>query len=138
MKKVISKFAILGMSILVSAQPAQSDFNSFWQQFKSAVLNNDRNAVAGMVNYPFETYEIDRTIKTRTKPAFLKLYKELFDGEVDAKKCFAKAKPMKESAKRYNVSCPFRKDSGGDEPFVYEFVLTRSGWKFASFANINE
>ncbi len=127
------------MTALTSGQPAHPDFNSFWQNFKTAVKNNDRNAVAGMVNYPFETYEYDRTIKTRTKLAFLKLYyKDIFDGEVDANKCFAKAKPTRESAKSYTVGCAFRSDSSGEEPFVYGFVLTKTGWKFASFANINE
>src|SRR6266852_1447304 len=129
-KKIISLFIILGLTPLAFGQPAKTDFNSFWQNFKTAVMNNNKNAVAGMVNYPFETYAYDRTIKTRTNAAFLKLYKEIFDGEVDAKKCFAKAKPEKETAKRYNVGCPFRSDSGGGgEPFVYEFVLTKTGWK---------
>ena len=138
-KKIISLFMILGLTPLAFAKPAQSDFNSFWQVFKTAVVNNDKNAVAGMVNYPFETYAYDRTIKTRTKPAFLKLYKQVLDGEVDAKKCFATAKPRKDTAKKYSIACPFRSDSGGGgEPFVYTFVLTKTGWKFAGFENINE
>ena len=138
MKKAISLFMILGLTSFAFAQPEQTEFSSFWHHFKTAVIKNDKNAVAGMVNYPFETYAMDRTIKTRTKVAFLKRYKEIFDNETDAKKCFAKAKPTKETAKRYTVACPFRSDSSGEEPFVYEFVLTKTGWKFASWNNINE
>lgn len=138
MKKAISLFMTLGLTALVFGQPAQPDFNSFWQNFKTAVMKNDKNAVAGMVRYPFEIGSPNGTDKTRTKVAFLKLYKWIFDDETDTKKCFAKAKPTKETAKRYTISCPFRSDSSGGEPFVYEFVLTKTGWKFASWDNINE
>ncbi|HQU83559.1 MAG TPA: hypothetical protein PKY59_10555, partial [Pyrinomonadaceae bacterium] len=76
----------------------------------------------------------------KTKANFLKRYNEIFYGEADAAKCFKTSPLNRVSAKRYEISCGFRKDTIGDggEPLVYTFELTKSGWKFTSFDNINE
>ena len=78
--------------------------------------------------------------RIRTRAQFMKQYTHIFAGEVNATRCFETAKPQmdKGKTKEFYVTCPFAKDSGGDEPFVYTFKLTRSGWRFVSFENINE
>ena len=73
----------------------------------------------------------------RTRAQLLKRYKQVFNGETNAAKCFASAKPQKdpERPKEFTVGC----DNGsGQEVIVYGFVLTKLGWKFRSLDNINE
>ena len=73
----------------------------------------------------------------RTRAQLLKRYKQVFNGEANAAKCFASAKPQKDPQrpKEFTVGC----DNGyGQEVIVYRFVLTRMGWKFKSLDNINE
>ena len=59
-----------------------------------------------------------RSIKTKTE--LLKRYKEVFNEQSDAAKCFAKKEPEKDSsnAKRYSVACP---DAAGSEVVIYWF-----------------
>ena len=70
----------------------------------------------------------------------MKKYNYVFAGEVNATKCFETAKPQvdKGKSKEFYVTCPFAQNGGNEEPFVYTFKLTRSGWRFVSFENINE
>ena len=76
-----------------------------------------------------------RSIKTKAE--LVTRYKQVFNGEANAAKCFAKAKPEKDSQrpKEFTVGC----DNGsGQEVIIYRFVLTKLGWKFKSLDNINE
>ncbi len=81
-----------------------------------------------------------RVKSVKTKAEFLKRYKEIFDGEADAAKCFVKAKLEKENSKRYGVFCGFKATPNDKEnmPIEYIFELTKSGWKFVGLDNINE
>jgi hypothetical protein len=67
----------------------------------------------------------------------IKRYRQLFNGEANAAKCFSDAHPVIDSdnRNRFTVGC---KNSAGDEVIIYSFVRTKAGWKFKSLDNINE
>jgi hypothetical protein len=126
--------------VAVTAKPSGRDaaLTSFWDKFKTAVTKGDKQAVFAMTQLPVGMSYGESRIRTRAQ--FMKQYTHIFAGEVNAVKCFETAKPQVDNAKpkEFAITCPFAKDSGGDEPFVYTFKLTRSGWRFVSFENINE
>src|SRR5436309_7908271 len=86
--------------ILTGSVTAQTNFNAFWQKFKSAVIKGDRMTVASLTKLPFSLgYDPsaksgERFIKTKT--SFLRQYRYIFDNEVDAVRCFKDARPQKE------------------------------------------
>ena len=67
----------------------------------------------------------------------LKRYRELFNTQANAAKCFAESKPEVDAANknRFTVAC---KDAGGNEVVIYGFIRTRGVWKLKSLDNINE
>ena len=91
-----------------------------------------------MTKFPLSMPYGVKTVKN--KENFLRRYNEIFKGEANAARCFARAKPQKESAQRYGVYCPF-KDTPNDwenAPIRFVFELTKDGWKFTGLDNINE
>lgn len=128
---------VLGMSA-----NAQGTFDAFWTKFKAAVDRGDKSAVANMTKLPF-SLGYDPSVKgdeafLRTRKSFLRKYKYIFDGDVDAKKCFASGAPEKEKT-GYFVACSFRSEPDSREkPLIYSFRHTKQGWRFAVFENINE
>ena len=132
----------LGLVFLTSSAAAQSSFDVFWKKFKTAVINGDRATVASLTKLPF-SLGYDPGAKggeafIRTKANFLRRYKHIFDNEVDAAKCFANSAPEKDR-KDYSVACSFKSQTKDSEkPFVYLFQITKQGWRFAGFENINE
>lgn len=126
---------LLATSINVSAQ---TDFNVFWKSFKAAVVKADKTTVAALTKFPLSMPYGIKTV--RTKADFLKRYKEIFNGEADAAKCFPKAKLIKDGTKNYIVYCGFKQmpDDMENMPIKYYFELTKTGWKFAGLDNINE
>jgi hypothetical protein len=141
MKKLAIAFLIpaLAASVLGSAQRSKNDsMDAFWDKFKTAVAKGDKQAVFGMTQLPVDLGYGQSRIRTRAQ--FMKSYKYIFAGEVNAVKCFAAAKPQmdKGKSKEFYVTCPFAENGGNEEPFVYTFKLTRAGWRFVSFENINE
>lgn len=138
-----NKFLLIAINsagfIFASAHvSAQTDISVFWKQFKTAIINKNKNAAASLSKMPLEMPYGIKSI--RTKAEFSRRYDEIFNGEADAAKCFQKSPLQKVSAKRYEVSCGFKTDASGDagEPIVYRFELTKAGWKFVSLDNINE
>lgn len=120
-----------------SARSVQTDtsVDAFWARFKVAVINSDKGGVAQMTQFPVTMSYGVPAIRTRAQ--LLARYKQVFNGEANAAKCFASAKPLKDPQrpKEFTVGC----DNGsGQEVIVYRFVLTKSGWKFKSLDNINE
>jgi hypothetical protein len=116
----------------------QTDFSTFWKKFKSAVIAGDKATVAEMTKFPVSMPYLVKAVKN--KEDFLRRYNEIFKGEANAVQCFASVEPRKESARRYEIYCPF-KDTPKDmenAPIRFEFELTNSGWKFAGLDNINE
>ncbi len=90
-------------------KPEAGSFAAFWLQFKAAVAKNDKEAIAEMTKLPFPTGS-----KPWSKAEFIKECGTLFHGE--ARKCFAKAKPVKEDDRdSYSVFC-------GEEIFVFSKV----------------
>lgn len=117
---------------------AQSNFDVFWKNFKSAVSRKDKNAVAAMVKFPLSMpYGFDQV---KTRAAFRKSYERIFNGEADAVKCFPNAEVIRDDRKSRSVYCGFKNapDATEDTPLKYIFELTGNGWKFAGFDNINE
>lgn len=117
---------------------AQSDFDGFWKKFKAAVTKKDKTAVAALSKLPVEMPYGVKSVKTKAE--FSRRYNEMFYGEADAAKCFQTSPVQEVSAKVREIACGFRRDTNGDggEPLVYRFELTKSGWRFVSFDNINE
>ena len=131
---------LAGALILLSIPNAfaDSDFSTFWQKFKPAVTGGDKAAVAEMTKFPLSMgYEME---VVKNKENFSRRYNEIFKGDANAAQCFGSAEPKKESARRYNVYCPFNEtpDDKEDTPIRFIFELTKSGWKFVGLDNINE
>ena len=131
---------LAGVLILLSFQNAfaQTDFSTFWKKFKSAVIAGDKAKVAEMTKFPLSMPYGIKAVKN--KEDFLRRYNEIFKGEANAAQCFGKAEPRKESARRYEIYCPFKETPKDWEnaPIRFEFELTKAGWKFVGLDNINE
>lgn len=131
MKKIVA----LSLVLLVTAQAADSSFDTFWQAFKTAIGKRDVETIARLSKFPIGmSYGIP---SIRTKAQLTKRYKQVFNEQSDAAACFAKAKPEldAQNSKHYSVACP---DAGGNEVVIYHFEKTRTGWKFTGLDNINE
>jgi hypothetical protein len=109
---------------------------TFWTKFKTAVIKGDKTAVAQMSQFPIEMSYGVSSVKTSAQ--LIKRYREVFNGETNAAKCFAESKPEvdPQNSKRFTVGC--RIQNTGDVVIIYGFVRTRTGWKFNSLDNINE
>ena len=131
---------LAGLLILLSFPNAfaESDFSTFWKEFKSAVIAGDKAMVAEMTKFPLSMpYEVKAV---KNEEGFLRRYDEIFKGEANAAQCFKSAEPQKESARRYGIYCPF-KDTPNDwenAPIRFIFESTKSGWKFVGLDNVNE
>jgi hypothetical protein len=112
----------------------------FWEKFKAAVIKGDKQTVAALSRFPISRGYGLASLKNKAQ--LMRHYREIFFTETDAAKCFPKAKPFveKERPKEFTIGCSFRSDDGGGggEPFQYTFILTRKGWRFTGFENINE
>jgi hypothetical protein len=139
--RVISAQTWLATILILSSFPsafAESDFSTFWQKFKSAVIAGEKATVSEMTKFPLSMPYLVKAVKN--KEDFLRRYNEIFKGEANAAQCFASGKPRKESGGRYEIYCPF-KDTPNDwenAPIRFIFELTKGGWKFAGLDNVNE
>jgi len=117
---------------------AQADFSVFWKKFKSAVMAGDKATVADMTKFPLSMPYGVKAVKN--KEDFSRRYNEIFQGEANAAQCFGSGQPRKESARRYEIYCPFKETPNDREnaPIRFVFELAKSGWKFAGLDNINE
>ncbi len=136
MRKTITVF-LFSLVLLGSSNAAQTDadFKVFWEKFKSAVIKADKNTIASLTKYPLGMSYGIRSIKTRTE--LLRRYREVFNQQTDAAKCFASKAPEKNesNSKRYTVVCP---NEAGDEVVAFDFEWTKTGWRFVSLDNYNE
>lgn len=136
--KLKSIFAItLSLLMFGNTVFAQNDINSFWRNFKTAVVNGDKNSVAKMIKFPLQMPYGVKSIKT--KSYFIKNYGEIMNLEANAKRCFQHAN-LEKQGNRYEIACTFKneKESSDNRPIVYSFEKTKSGWKLAGIDNINE
>jgi len=137
MKSAISLAGIL-ILLLFSNAFAQTDFSTFWEKFKPALIAGNKAAVAEMTKFPLSMPYLVKAVKTKSD--LLRRYDEIFKGEANAAQCFASAKPERQSARQYEIYCPFKETPNDKENASIRFIfeLTKSGWKFAGLDNINE
>ena len=140
MKKaiVLCLFLLLGGTALAmtGGKSTQSDaVKTFWQKFKTAVIAGDKETVAAMSKFPVGMSYGMASVKNKAQ--LLRRWREVFNEQSDAAKCFDKKGPEMDAQnpKRFSVACP---NEAGDEVVIYEFLRTATGWKFASLDNINE
>jgi hypothetical protein len=128
---------ILILSLFSSAL-GESDFSTFWREFKSAVIAGDKAKVADMTKFPLSMPYMVKAVKS--KESFLRRYNEIFKGEANAAQCFKGAEQHKESDRRYEIYCPFKEtpDDRDNAPIRFIFELTKSGWRFVGLDNVNE
>ena len=133
----LASLIILISVLIVCGTTFQTDpsIDAFWTKFKTAVIKSDKEAVATMVQFPITMSYGIPSIRTRSQ--LLKRYRDLFNRQTDAAKCFAAAKPEPDTSNKnkFSVAC---KDAAGNEVLIYDFIRTKGGWKLKSFDNINE
>lgn len=128
---------VFAIAVYASASTPQNDpsVEQFWSKFRTAVQKTDKPSVASMSQLPIEMpYGVPK-IRTRTQLA--RRWRDLFNVQANAVKCFEDAKPVIDPAarNRFTVGC---KDEAGNEVVVYGFLRTRGGWKLIFLDNINE
>jgi len=140
MKRTNPLFLLFLLTITLTAfavgKPARADaIETFWQKFSAAVRSNDKNAVAALTRFPVGMSYRVRSIKSRAE--LMRRYRQVFNEQADAAKCFEKAQPEKDSRdpKQFTIACP---DAAGNEVVIYHFKQTKIGWKFVALDNINE
>lgn len=125
---------LTALSLVLLLTGAES-FDSFWQEFKTAVSKHDVTTIARLSKFPIGmSYGIP---SIRNKVQLTRRYRQLFNEQTDAAACFNKAKPEVDAAnpKKFSVACA---DAAGNEVVIYMFEQTRTGWKFTGLDNINE
>lgn len=128
---------VVGAAAAAGAQraPGSAALGAFWLKFKAAVVGGDKEAVARLSKFPVGMSYGVKSI--RNGADLRRRYREVFNQQSDAARCFAKKQPEldADNPKRASVACP---DEAGNEVVVYAFELTRAGWRFAGLDNINE
>jgi hypothetical protein len=131
--------AVLALLCLGFEAPAlggtDKSIDQFWASFKAAVQKQDKQSIILMSEFPIEMpYGI---AKIRNRTQLIRRYRELFNEQTNAAKCFADAQPVVETgdANRFTVGC---KDAAGNEVVVYGFVRRRGSWKLKYLDNVNE
>src|SRR5437867_8416387 len=106
-KKAMKLLLATALALVVAMTPIKGaglkedakSFAPFWAQFKTAVANNNKEAIVAMTKFPFDYYA-----KRLTKTDFMKECDTIFSGEVQ--RCFRNAKPVKgEGRESYSVFC---------------------------------
>lgn len=115
----------------------QSDdsIQAFWEKFRAAVIRTDKDAVAALSRFPIGMPYGMPTVKNKTQ--LIRRYRDVFNREANAAKCFSQAQPEIDKAKpkEFTVAC---KNSAGDEVIIYSFERAKNGWRFTGLDNINE
>ncbi len=108
---------------------------TFWQTFKAAAIKGDKEQVAALSKFPIQMSYGIASIKNKAQ--LRRRFREVFNQQTDAAKCFSKAQPELDAAnpKRFTVACP---DAAGNEVVIYHFEQTTRGWRFAALDNLNE
>ena len=111
------------------------EFKIFWEKFKAAVIKGDKPAVAGLSRFPVGMSYGIRSIRNRAELS--RRYREVFNKQTDAAKCFATKEPEKDETnpRKFYVACP---DEAGNEVVIFEFERGRTGWRFVRLDNLNE
>ena len=135
----IGVFVLCVFATAVCASTAGQQNNpsveQFWAKFKTAVQKSDKTSVASMSRFPIGMpYGVP---KIRTSTQLARRWRDLFNVQADAAKCFAEAKPVVDptAPNRFTVGC---KNEAGDEVVIYGFMRVRGSWKLDYLDNINE
>lgn len=137
-------FTFIGVGLASSARAnklagllpqTDNSIQEFWQKFSAAVIKDDKVAVAGHTRFPVSMPYGMAAVRNRAQ--LTKRYRTVFNGEANAVKCFATAKPETDAAnpKSFSVACP---NAAGHEVVIYSFTKTAAGWKFTGLDNLNE
>ncbi|HKO99788.1 MAG TPA: hypothetical protein VJU86_22620 [Pyrinomonadaceae bacterium] len=112
-----------------------NSIQEFWGKFSAAVIKGDKVTVAGQTRFPVSMPYGMASVRNRTQ--LTKRYRTVFNGEANAAKCFATAKPEPDpaNAKSFTVACA---NAAGHEVVVYSFTRTATGWRFTGLDNLNE
>jgi hypothetical protein len=134
-KRILVVTIAIVLPVATSAQQSNADLNVFWEKFKTAVVKGDKQIVAGLSRFPIGMSYGIRSIKN--KPELLRRYREVFDKQSDAAKCFAAKEPEIDpnNSKKFSIACP---DAAGNEVVIFEFERQPAGWRFVRLDNINE
>jgi hypothetical protein len=141
MKKIAILFLWLALAGTAWAQVSQKNVwsdassNVFWEKFRAAVIKGDKPVVAGLSQFPIGMpYGVPAV---RNGAQLMRRYRDVFNGEANASKCFREARPEinPDNPAEFTVAC---KNAAGDEVVIYSFGRTRSGWKFRGLDNLNE
>jgi hypothetical protein len=141
MKRTTPLFLLFLLTITFTAvargrpTPQADSITTFWQKFSAAVHSSNKGAVAALTRFPVGMPYGIRSI--RSKADLLRRYRQVFNEQTDAAKCFEKAQPEKDSRdpKQFTIACS---DAAGNEVVIYHFKQTKLGWKFVALDNINE
>jgi hypothetical protein len=132
---VILAIALMSQVLVGSQQSNNTDFSSFWEKFKTAVIKGDKNTVVTLSKFPIQMSYGIKSIKTKAE--LVRRYREVFNQQTDAAKCFANKEPEKDetSARKFSIACP---DEAGNEVVIFQFARDFTGWKFVGLDNLNE
>ena len=138
--KLIEAILLLLLMVLVSSvasgrHQSADDFNVFWEKFKTAVIKGDKNTVGSLSKFPLGMSYGIRTVKSKAE--LTRRYREVFNKQTDAAKCFASRKPEADQTnhRKFSVACP---DAAGNDVVIFEFEHGKTGWSFVRMDNINE
>jgi hypothetical protein len=95
---MLATFVAVTVAVPFQKTEAQSDWATFWQKFKAAVVKGDKQAVLSLSN------------SSQLPVSYQKLF-----GSRAKKQCFAKAKPVKDEHGSYSVFC-------GEQGYYFEKV----------------
>jgi len=134
-RKLLLLVCLLIVPSSSGATQADADFQVFWEKFKAAVIKVDKNAVASLSKYPLGMSYGIRSVKSKTE--LVRRYKEVFNQQTDAAKCFATKVPEKDPSnpRLFTIVCP---NEAGDEVVAYQFMRGKLGWQFVALDNYNE
>jgi hypothetical protein len=122
-RMISTQIWLAGILILLSFSNAfaESDFSAFWKKFKAAVAADDKAAAAEMTKFPVSMPAFQKAVKN--KQDFWRRYNEFFKGEANAAQCFGSAEPRKQSARRYEIYCPFKQTPNDWENAPIRFIF---------------
>ena len=139
MKKVTILLLLLAFvgTAQVPTKNVQSNasIDAFWEKFRGAVIKGDKIAVGSLSKLPIGMPYGMSAIQNNAQ--LIRRYREVFNGEANAAKCFGEARPEinPENSAQFTVGC---KNAAGDEVVIYSFSRTKTGWKFTGLDNLNE
>ena len=125
---------------LTGSLKAQTDFDTFWTTFKSAVIKGDIATVASLTKFPLivsvdEGKPAIKKIIIKDIAKFRQRYRDIF-GKHQVASCFAEKELYQDQSNQSGqIEC-----FDGTYSSRYQFKLTKKGWKFvaADFGEVGD